>query len=323
MTGLGVGPNLVPNRYRGVSVAALPPSVPLDEQSLRAHFLGRDAYRRTRLVVVRSAGGARIDAARSAGGAHIDAARSGSATALLYVTRASDTALFSAITSVELLAGPAECAYVVEPEADVGIPSELARVALARAPGMRAVAVQGRYAHVNVIIDPRPLRVVVREVVPPEPAKLLDQARRVLAVAEDLPPIELVGELTDLASLAASRPSAHYLLPCRGSGGDVAGARVSYLDEHPPQADWTLLGCTRSRQIHRHFYGADPPTVDFCPKRRAATPGQWLLTKCCLQEEYVESGDGWVSVPWGSSLDHVREALRLLVARVEPVWAPA
>jgi hypothetical protein len=184
------------------------------------------------------------------------------------------------------------------------------------------VAVQGRYAHVNVIVDPRPLRVVVREVVPPEPAKLLDQARRVLAVAEDLPPIELVGELTDLAGLAASQPSEHYLLPCRGSGGEVPGARVSYLDEHPPHGDWTLLGCTRSQQIHRHFYGEDPPTVDFCPKRRPPAPGERLLTKCCLQEEHVESGEGWVSVPWGSSLDHVREALTRLVAQEEPAWAP-
>ncbi|MGI9002034.1 MAG: DUF7714 family protein [Pseudonocardia sp.] len=303
------GPNLVPDRYRGVAVATLPPSVLLDGDSLPAHFLGREAYRRTRFVVVR---GTRLDVA----------ARSEPATALLHVTRASDTALFSAITSVELLAGPDECAYVVEPEADTGIPSELARVALARAPGTRAVVVQGRYAHVNVIVEPGPLRVVVREVVPPEPAKLLDQARRVLAVAEDLPPIELVGELTDLASLAASRPSAHYLLPCRGSGGEIPGARVSYLDEHPERADWTLLGCARSQQIHRHFYGGDAPIVDLCPKRAAAAAGERLLTKCCLQEEHVESGAGWVAVPWGSSLGHVRDALTRLAAQEEPVWAP-
>jgi hypothetical protein len=241
---------------------------------------------------------------------------------LLHVTKASDTALFSAITSVELLAGPDDCAYVVDPTADAAIPSDLARVARERAPGVYAVAVQGRYAHVSLIVDPRPVRVVVREVVPPEPAKLLDQARRVLAVTEDLPPVELRGEISELAELAASRPSAHYLLPCRGSGGEVAGARVSYLDEHPPRADWTLIGCTRSRQIHRHFYGDDAPTVDFCPKRRPAAPGERLLTKCCLQEEHIESGDGWASVPWGASLDHVRAALTVLAAQEEPVWAP-
>ncbi len=47
------GPNFVPLRYRGVAVSTVPADVPLDEPSLRAHFLGRDAYRRTRFVVAR------------------------------------------------------------------------------------------------------------------------------------------------------------------------------------------------------------------------------------------------------------------------------
>ncbi|MCA1720340.1 MAG: hypothetical protein LC779_04265 [Actinobacteria bacterium] len=295
------GPNLVPGRYRGVSVAALPPDVELDEASLRAHFLGREAYRRTRFVV----------------------ARSGDRAALLHITRASDTELFSTLVDVALLAGPQECAFVHAPDVDTAIPSALAAAALAAAPQARAVVVQGRYAHVNFIIEPRPLRIVVREVVPPEPAKLLDQAQRILAVTEDLPPIELVSELVDLADLAAAHPAEHYLLPCRGSGGKVPGARVSYLDEHPERATWTLLGCTRSQQIHSWFYGSDAPAVDFCPKRAAGPNPGVLLTKCCLQEEHTEQGDGWVSVPWGSSLGQVHSALALLAAQQEPAWAPA
>lgn len=295
------GPNLVPGRYRGVSVAALPSEVALTEGSLRAHLLGREAYRRTRFVV----------------------ARSGEATALLHVVRESDTELFSRIVEVTLLAGPDDCAYLHSPDVDTAIPSALAAAAVQRAPGAHAVVVQGRYAHVNFIIDPRPLRIVIREVIPPEPAKLFDQARRILAITEDLPPIELVSELTDLADLAARNPAEHYLLPCRGSGGEVPGAGVSYLDEHPPKRDWTLLGCTRSQQIHAWFYGSEPPTVDFCPKRAPGPRPAVLLTKCCLQEEHTEQGPGWVSVPWGSSLEHVRAALGALAAQQEPAWAPA
>lgn len=315
------GPNLVPGRYRGVSVAALPVGVGLDEASLRTYFRGRDAYRRTRFVV----------------------ARSGADTALLHVVKASDAgesdagesdaALFSPIVEVSLLAGPDDCIYLHAPEVDTAIPSALAAAA-ASVPGSRAVVVQGRYEHVNFIVDSRPLRIVVREVVPPEPAKLFDQARRILEVTEDLPPIELVSELTDLGVLAAQHPAQHYLLPCRGSGFEVARgspagptidppARVSYLDEHPPFADWTLLGCTRSQQIHEWFYAAPVPTVDFCPKRSTRPRPQVLLTKCCLQEEHTETGPGVVTVPWGSSLEHVREALRTLAAQQEPVWAPA
>jgi hypothetical protein len=299
------GLNFLPNRYRGVSVARIPAQVELDEPGLRAHLLGRPAYRRTRFVVALGAGD------------HSER------TALVHVTRASQTELFSPVVGVELLAAPEDCAYVLEPDADTAIPSVLAEVAARRAPGTPAVVVQGRYAHVNFILRPRPMRVVVREVTPPEPAKLLDQALRVLAVTESLRPIELVGELTKLTELAAHRPDDHYLLPCRGSGGAVPGARVSYLDEHPERAPWTLLGCARSRQIHRWFYGDEPPSVDFCPKQTPApVPGARLLTKCCLQEEHVESGDGWASVPWGASLDHVREALALLAAQEEPAWAP-
>jgi hypothetical protein len=294
-----LGPNAVPGRYRGVSVAALPPEVGLDEVSLRAYFVGRDAYRRTRFVV----------------------ARSGDRVAILHVVKAGEEDLFSPIVEVTLLAGPDECTWVHDPEVDTAIPSALAAAA-ATVPEHRAVVVQGRYEHVNFILDAAPLRIVVREVVPPEPAKLFDQAQRILAITEDLPPIELVGELTDLGVLADEHPAEHYLLPCRGSGGDVEGAQVSYLDEHPPRADWTLLGCTRSQQIHEWFYGAPATVVDFCPKRAPGPRPPALLTKCCLQEEHTESGPGWATVPWGSSLDHVREALRSLAAQQEPVWAP-
>jgi hypothetical protein len=182
--------------------------------------------------------------------------------------------------------------------------------------------VRGRYEHVSFILDPRPLRIVVREVVPPRPAKLLDQARRILAVTEDLPPIDLVGELVGMEDLARANPAAHHLLPCRGAGADVPG-NVSYLDERPSEQDWTLIGCTRSAQIHEWFYGRGAPAVDICPLRRTAPAGgDLVLTKCCLREEGVEHGDGWSAVPWGSSLDQVRAALVALAARQEPAWAP-
>lgn len=298
--------NFVPLRYRGVAVATVPPDVALDEDALRAYFLGRDAYRRTRFVVARR-----------------DPAVPGP-TALLAVTRESDGPLFSPVTDVELIAGPADCAYLLAPDADTGIPSVLAAVARDRAPGVRAVVVEGRYAHVNVIVGPQAMRVVVRDVVPPEPAKLVDQVRRVVDVVEDLAPVEIVSDLIRLGELAAAHPAPHYLLPCRGSGVAVPGAQVSYLDERPERADWTLLGCARSLQIHRWFYGDEPPTVDFCPKRAVSgtRPADPTLTKCCLQEEDIEAGDGWVSVPWGASLEHVRSALRTLTEREGPAWAP-
>ena len=293
--------NLVPGQYRGVAVTTAGPD--LDPSSLRAHFLGREAYRRTRFIVVRHQ----------------------QDTALVQVSKVSEEPLFSPITDVGVLAGPNECAYVHEPDADTAVPSTLAEVARRRAPFARAVVVQGRYEHVSFIVEPRPVRIRVREVVPPAPAKLYDQASRVLSTAEDLPPLELVPEVVEFADLAAGCPADHYLLPCRGSGVAVAGTRASYLDERPERQDWTLIGCERSRQIHRWFYGDDSPTVDMCPLKSAVLSDgtdSVLLTKCCLRESGLDQGDGWVSVPWGSTLDQVREALAVLARQREPAWAP-
>jgi hypothetical protein len=297
--------NLVPTQYRNVSVAEV--ATGLDEASLRAHLMGRPVYRRTQYLV----------------------ARRGDACAVAEVSKESQQPLFSPVTGVALIAGAEETAFVDAPETDTGVPTQLARVAARCAPHARCVVVRGRYGHVSFIADPAPARIRVVEVVPPRPAKLVDQLTRVLDVAEDLPPVELVPDLVDLAELAASRPAEHYLFPCRAGGRPVgAGAErgggtgrapgVSYLDEVPPRRPWTLVGCARSRAIHDWFYGGPVDTVDMCP-RALAGPGP-VLTKCCLLEDRVAVDGGVVVVPWGASLAQVKEGLqRALEAVTEPV----
>lgn len=290
--------NLVPRRYRDVSVAEV--DRPLDEASLRDHLLGRDSYRRTRYII----------------------ARHKEQTAVVRVERDTDAPLFSPITAVEVLALPHDCVLLHLPEVDTAVPSQLGAAALRHAPGARCVVVHGRYEHLNFILDPAPLRITVLEVVPPEPAKLLDQCRRVLDVADDLPPIELVPRLVDLRELAAATGDGRdRLLPCRGSGITLPGVEVAYLDQHPEHRDWVLLGCERSREIHRWFYGADPERTDICPRRVDAAGT--VLTKCCLLEERLEVIGGRVTVPWGATLELVHSGLREAARIAEPAWAPA
>lgn len=293
------GRNVVPGAYRGVAVTSVDGA--LDEAALTQHFLGREAYRRTRFVVVRN----------------------GDRTAIVAVQKESEEPLFSPITAVQVLAAPHECAYVEAPDVDTAVPTALARTALSQAQGKRGVVVQGRYAHVSFIIDPAPLRVTVREVVPPHPAKLLDQAERVLALAEALPPMELVPDVVELDRLAQESPAGSYLLPCRGGGVSVDDAAVHYLDERPPREEWLLLGCERSEQIHESFYGERAPQVDICPRKRTSGPGA-TLAKCCLLETRIEvDADRTVVVPWGASLAQIAEALATLASDWEPTWAPA
>jgi len=185
------------------------------------------------------------------------------------------------------------------------------------------VVVHGRYAHVSFIIDPVPLRVTVREVVPPHPAKLLDQAQRVLSVAETLPPMELVPDVVEFDQLAQGMTATSYLLPCRGGGVSIDGATVRYLDERPAREAWLLLGCERSEQIHESFYGERAPQVDICPRKRPGGGGA-TLAKCCLLETHNQvDADRTVVVPWGASLALIADALATLAREWEPTWAPA
>ena len=298
--------NLVPSQYRNVSVADVP--VALDEESLRAHLLGRPVYRRTRYLV----------------------ARSGAAAAVVEVSKESELPLFSPVTAMSVIARPDETAFVDAAETDTAVPTQMARVAAQQAPGARCVIVRGRYGHVSFILDPAPIRIRVVEVVPPWPPKLADQLNRVLDLAEDLPPVELVPYLVDLDELAATRPAQHYLFPCRAGqpaqDRPRAATEVSYLDEIPERAPWTLVGCARSRSIHDWFYGDDVPMVDMCPRKLAeggTPPGTMpVITKCCLLEDRVSSEAGLVVVPWGASMAQIREGLRLALTAPGTAAAP-
>jgi hypothetical protein len=292
-----------PGRYRGVSVTDV--EVPLEAGPLRELLTSRPVYRRSDYMVVRSGG----------------------RTALLRLLRGPETGVFAALEDVELLAGPDETAYLQRPGVDTAVPSALLTAA-AEAPGARCVVVEGAYGHVSFVLDPAPVRVHVLDVVPPRPAKLVDQVRRVLATADDLPGIELVPHVVELADLLPQPHDDAYLLPCRGGGLDVPGSAVAYLDEVPPRADWTLVGCTRSRQIHDYLYGAPVRQVDMCPRTllaRVDVPSdEVLLSKCCLFEDRNEVDGRTVLTPWGASFGELRDALATAVSlAVDPTATPA
>ncbi|GAA3168095.1 hypothetical protein GCM10010531_21100 [Blastococcus jejuensis] len=295
-----------PDRYRGVSVTDV--DVPLEAGPLRDLLMARPVYRRSNFMVVRSAG----------------------KVALLRLVRGAETGLFAPLEDVELLAGPDETVYLQRPDVDTAVPTALLTAAV-DVPGARCVVVEGAYGHVSFVLDPAPVRVHVLDVVPPRPAKLVDQLRRVLATADDLPGLELVPHVIELADLLPSPPDDSYLLPCRGGGLEVPGASVAYLDEVPPRQDWTLLGCTRSRQIHDVLYGGPVRQIDMCPRALAARvelpdgipDGEVLLTKCCLFEDRNEVDGRTVLTPWGASFGELREALATAVdLAMAPATAP-
>ena len=294
----------MPSRYRQVSVAAVPSLEPHD---LVAWFTGREAYYRTRFVVARLDG----DLER---GALVELARDGS------------DDLFSPAVAARVLASADECAYMRDGDADLGIASHLARAALRR-PDRRCIVVEGRYRHVSFLLNAEPIRITVVDVVPPEPSKLADQVARVLDWAEDLPPIAVAERIVDSRALVTEPVPEGLIVPCRGGGIEIEGVEVSHLDERPSFAGSTLLGCERSQQIHRWFYGADPARIiDWCPRRLIdaaggeGNGGELVLSRCCMLEEGLEQSGCTVMVPWGATLAEVHEALRSLVGSGDGKW---
>lgn len=298
-------PNTITRPYRGLSVQDV--DVPLTAEAITELLLGREIYRRTDYLALRH----------------------GSDTALVAVHADDREPLFTPVTAVRMLSGPADTVWIEDPDTDVGNASALARTAIQSGPaGSLAYLVRGRYEHVNFIWRPTPIRLYVTEVIPPLPPKLYAMAEQVVAFDEDLPPIQLALDAVDIRELAGAHPAPHYLLPCRGSGVDLPGD-VSFLDTRPgTEADWLLIGCERSRQFHEHFYDSQPLRVELCPRARIErADGAPVLAKCCLLERGIAVSERAAIVPWGSNLDEVRAALRALCgldqpARSELVPAP-
>jgi hypothetical protein len=286
--------NFICRPYRGVSVQHW--TEPLEEGPVKEVLLSREAYRRTEFIVLRGNDGA---------------------TALVRIDCAAREALFNPITAVEWLAGPEDCIYVVRPDIDTAKATALAEVALSDGARRPVCVVEGRYQHVNFIVRACPTEVRLVDVVPPGPARLLDLARQAIAIDEDLPPLRLVPELLDVWTLVAATPDRHYVLPCQGAGLDLPGT-VDYLDQRPARADWTLVGCERSRQLHRWFYGDEPDRqVELCPDRLTPdAPGTPTLLRCCLLERGIRLEGRRAVVPWGTNLSEVQTALRALTGIV-------
>ena len=286
--------NVVPLPYRQVSVQ--PYHGPMTQDAIVSHFVGREAYRRTNFIVLH-----RGDVESSE-------------LSLIAISRTSDEPLFSPITAVEVLALPDTCVFAKDDKTDCANPSALAALAHRHGVGVdRTLVVGGLYDHVNFIHHPDPLVLRVVEVAPPEPPKLFDLVRHVLSYAE-LPAIRIELERIEIADLARQMPAKEYLVPCRSGGLDQLGGRVSFLDERPAERrDWVLVGCERSLQFHRHYYGDEPPRVEMCPRRIAGKRSEPTMVKCCLLEFDIERDGQVMTVPWGTDLTMVERALHQLV----------
>ena len=277
--------NFVPKSYRKVSVQ--PYDGKMTEDDIRKHLVGKDAYRRTEYII--------FEQNRNC--------------AIVMISLADDESLFSPIKKISLLALPKTCVLVEDRTVDTANYTALAAKAKELGLGKDSILIiRGQDDHVNFIYHPNPIRLRVVEVVPPHPPKLLRMIQHVLTYA-DLPAIEINAHQIDLRDLAdKAEDSEAFLVPCRSSGLNFE-VSTYFLDEHPERKNWTLLGCERSRQIHKHFYGDEPDFIEMCPRVLTNDNNTLQIIKCCLLEEHSEMDGHRAIVPWGANLRQVEHAL--------------
>jgi hypothetical protein len=283
--------NFVPLPYRCVSFQ--PYDGDMTAAAIEPYLLDREVYRRTDIIVLHSPG---------------------NLYAVVAVQRATSETLFSAVEKVEVLALPDDCVFLEDPDTDPANRSALAKLAVDRGvkPEQTAI-VQGSFDHINIIHRPKPFVLRVVEVVPPFPPKLFHLVEHVLSYA-DLPPVIVESVTIDLRDLAREAAPEAFLVPCRSGGLDNLSAPVFFLDERPKQREnWTLIGCERSLQFHRHYYGDIPPRIEMCPRQLVKDDGKATLLKCCLLEFDIEQSGPLMTVPWGSDLAMIEKALQQLL----------
>ena len=280
--------NFVPLPYRRVSFQ--PYAGEMTVGAIENHISSREVYRRTDVIVL-----------------HNDRQEY----AVVAVQRKPSADLFNRADKVEVLALPEDCVYLESPETDPANRSALAKLAVDNnVSSDKTLVVVGTFDHVNIIHRPDPMLLRVAEVVPPEPPKLYHMVEQVLGYA-DLPPIVPRLEQIELVNLCKSVQPEAYLVPCRSGGLDDLDAPVFFLDERPAtRENWTLVGCERSLQFHRHYYGDEPPKVEMCPRRIVNRNGVNTILKCCLLEFDIEQEQELAVVPWGADLPMVERALR-------------
>lgn len=220
--------------------------------------------------------------------------------------------MFCRITDVGIVSLPDTSHWIEDFTIDTGNPSALAEKA--RALGITAsetLVVSGLYEHVNFIHRPQPTVIDVFDVSPPNPPRLLDMAKRVIA-NRSFPAIVLNPRIQSIPEMVPDLHGKPILFPC-GISQLKAMVSAAYLDERPNRQDWVLVGCERSRQIHRHLYGDDPPRIELCPKKLFVADDSPTLMRCCMVTGSFELRGKVAVVPWGADLSVVEDAIRALL----------
>lgn len=280
---------MIPGHCRMVSVKKV--SFPLTEKNIMEEASRKPAYVATNYMVLNN----------------------GTDWAVLKVYKANGSGLFRKIEKVEIVSLPQNTAYVESPDIDVQNPSVI--VAMAEKTGKEALVVKGKFEHISFVYREQTTPLVVFDVVPPNPPKIVELVEAALNTGRIRKPIRIIPKIVDLNEVARARNTKYVMFPCYAASlaGLESGTDVLYLDQAEdlkvPASEITLVGCELSLRIFISLYGVKPAFIDHCPKRLLHTVSEAAICRCCVVDDGHGIEGNAAYVPWGASVGEVEEAL--------------
>lgn len=277
---------MIPRHCREVGVKKV--LFPLTKRNIREEASGKSAYTNTNYMVLNN----------------------GSDWAVLRMAKAREQALFRKIDKMEIVSLPADTAYIENPEVDVQNPSVMVR--MAEEAGKDALIVKGKFEHISFVHKERTTPIVVFDVVPPNPPKIVELAEAALGTGRIRKPIRIIPNIMDLNEVAQSRTTKYVMFPCYASALNGV-ENALYLDQLPslkmPVSELTLIGCDLSLRTFISLYGEKPVFIDMCPKKMIRDTSEPCLSRCCIIDEGYEIEGNAAYVSWGASAGEVEEAI--------------
>lgn len=285
---------MFPGHCKEVSLKKV--SFPLTEEEILKNLIGKSAYKKTKFVVLNN----------------------GEEWAVVNIQRPQAKELFSKIEGIKVISLPDSTKYVEDSEIDVLSPTRM--LEKAEEMGAKTLVIKGKFEHVSFIHNEKAQPVMVLEVVPPEPPKLVELVKKVLYSGNVNKPVKIIPDVLDLRKISENCKNQNIVFPCHASGLE-SEKDFFYLDEKPelPEEkinETCLIGCDLSLKIFKTIYGIEPEFYNFCPKKRALempvkSPS---IAKCCEIKNGHERIGNIAIVPWGATAKEVEDALNDILA---------
>jgi hypothetical protein len=273
-------------------------SFPLTEEEIGKNILKKLIYKRTEYIVLIN----------------------GDERAVLKIKKPLNDELFSKVEDIDIISLPASTTYIEDPNINVLSPTQMAE----KAEEMKAktLVVMGMFEHISFIHKEEPIPLMVFDVIPPEPPKLVKLVQNALYSGSVRFPVKIIPRIHDLRENVKKCTKNNIVFPCHAS--ELTGDKKTfYLDQDPEFKEEelneiSLIGCDLSLRIYKNLYKSEPEFYNFCPKKKAQDekPKHHAITKCCLIKEGHERIGDVTVVPWGATQKEVEDALNELLISV-------